>query len=78
MYSDAQILSQLAGEPWRVTPAQYRDLTDWQIANVYFRRKDGRGMGELPPGFTPAPDFATAARAACRAKGWKEPEFING
>jgi len=49
----------MSGEPWCLTPAQYADLTNWQIEHVYLRpavertkqlrAEMGRDRPDVPP-----------------------------
>ncbi len=62
----------LVKEPYCLTLAEYRDLTDWQILNVYLRPKDEEAGSAKKPAF----DFAEAMAVAAAEAGMPPPEVI--
>ncbi len=56
-----------------MTLAEYRDLTDWQILNIYLRPGEDEAAAVKKPAF----DFAEAMAVAAAEAGMPPPEMID-
>ncbi len=66
----------LVKDPYNLSMQQIGDLTDWQIAEVFFRPKAGEGTATTAR--KPAFDFAEAMAVAAAEVGAPPPEVIGG
>jgi hypothetical protein len=61
----------LVREPYNLTLREVADLTDWQIANVFFRKKPGEESKIVRPALS----FNAAIIEQCRREGRPPPAF---